>query len=200
MAFIPGNRTQQTFLPPVIDDYVNQHDPVRVYDAFVESLDFKTLGISFEPQGGADEYCPKAMLKLIIYGCSYGIRTSRKLERACHHNMSFIWLTGGLKPDYRTISRFRKRYKKAITNVLKQCARMCIKLKLIEGNILFVDGSKMRANASIKNTWTQKKCNKMLKKIDERIDALQEECESEDAQEENQESLVKAKENLKDQE
>ena len=200
MAFIPGNRTQQTFLPPVIDDYVNQHDPVRVYDAFVESLDFKSLGISFEPQGGADEYCPKAMIKLIIYGCSYGIRSSRKLERACHHNMSFVWLLGGLKPDYRTIARFHKRHKRVITNVLKQCVRMCIKLDLIEGNILFVDGSKIRANASIKNTWTKKKCKKMLKRIDERIDALQEEYESADAQEEGQESLVKAKENLKDQE
>jgi len=200
MAFIPGDRIQQTFLPSVIDDYVNKQDPVRVYDAFVESLDFKALGISFEPQGGADEYCPKAMLKLIIYGCSYGIRTSRKLERACNHNLSFIWLTGGLKPDYRTIARFRKKYKKAITSVLKQCVRMCIKLNLIEGNILFVDGSKMRANASIKNTWTKKKCRKKLKKVDEYIDALQEECESADSQEEGLESFVKVKENLKDQE
>lgn len=200
MAFIPGNRTQQTFLPSVIDDYVNQNDPVRVYDAFIESLDFKALGLSSMPQGSADEYCPKAMLKLIIYGSSYGIRSSRNLERACHHNMSFIWLTGDLKPDYRTIARFRTRNKQAITNVLKQCVRMCIKLDLIEGNILFVDGSKMRANASIKNTWTQKKCKKMLKKIDERIDTLQEECELTDNQEEGRESLVKTKENLKDQE
>jgi len=200
MAFIIGNRTQQTFLPPVIDDYIDEHDPVRAYDAFIESLDFKSLGIPLVPGGSADEYFPKDLLKLIVYGCSYGLRSGRNLERACHHNLSFIWLMRGSKPYYRTITRFRKKYKKAITKVLKQCVRMCIKLDLIEGNILFVDGSKIQANASIKNTWTKKKCKKMLKKIDKRIDALQKEWESVDAQEEGQESFVKAKENLKDQE
>ena len=199
MAFILGNREQQTFLPPAIEDYVSLHDPVRVYNAFVDSLDFQSLGISNEPQGGADEYSPKLMLKLMIYSYSYGIRGSRKIERACHHNMSFVWLTGGLKPDYRTIARFRKKHKIAITNVLKQCVRMCIKFDLIEGNILFVDGSKMRANASIKNSWTEEKCKKMLKKIDKRIDTLQEEYEAVDAHEEGLESLVKVKEDLKDQ-
>ena len=64
MAFILGNREQQTFLPPVIEDYVSLHDPVRVYNAFVDSLDFQSLGISREPQGGADEYSPKLMLKI----------------------------------------------------------------------------------------------------------------------------------------
>jgi len=52
----------------------------------------------------------------------------------------------GLKPDYRTIARFRSEYKDAIKNVLKQCVRLCIKLDLIEGNTLFIDGSKFRAN------------------------------------------------------
>lgn len=199
MAYKTGNRLQQTFLPPVIDDYISEHDPVRVYDAFIESLDFKSLGISLEPQAGADEYYPKEMLKLLIYGCSYGFRSSRKLERACHHNLSFIWLISNLKPDYRTIARFRKKHKKAIKNVLKQCVRMCIKFNLIDGNILFVDGSKIRANASIKNTWTKKKCKNMLVKIDEHIDALLEDCDLIDSQEEEQESFIKAKENLKDQ-
>ena len=199
MAYKCNNRMQQTLFPAVIDDYITTQDIVRVYDAFVEGLDFGALGISLEVKGGADEYYPKEMLKLLIYGSSYGIRGSRKFERACHHNLSFIWLMGGLKPDYRTIARFRKKHKEAIRKVLKQCVRMCIKLDLIEGNILFVDGSKIRANASIKNTWTKKKCEKKLKRIDERIDKLLEECESVDTQEEGCGSFVKTKEELKDQ-
>ncbi|GJQ24579.1 MAG: hypothetical protein HBSAPP01_23690 [Candidatus Brocadia sapporoensis] len=140
------------------------------------------------------------MLKLIIYGYSYGNRSSRGLERACHHNLSFIWLVSGLKPDYRTIARFRSEYKEAIKNVLKQSVRLCIKLDLVEGNTLFLDGSKFRANASIKNTWTDKKCEEYLEKISKNIDRFVDEAESIDRQEEEKESLVKIKKELMDRE
>ena len=114
MAYKIGDRMQPIFLPPTIDDYVGADDPVRVYDAFVDALDFESLGIVLEPQPGADEYYPKDLLKLIIYAYSYGIRSSRKIERACYHNLSFQWLIGGQKPDYRTIARFRNEYKEQI--------------------------------------------------------------------------------------
>jgi transposase len=145
--------------PQSIEDYVPKDDPVRAYDAFVESLELAELGITIdENQVGNPEYVPGAMIKLLVYGYSYGMRSSRKLERATYHNIAFIWLMGGLKPDHKTIARFRTDNKRALKNILKQCARLCIKLGLIEGNTLFVDGSKIRANASIDNTWTQEKC------------------------------------------
>ncbi|MBC8359509.1 MAG: IS1182 family transposase [Candidatus Aminicenantes bacterium] len=200
MAYKIGNKMQQTFLPNTIDDYVSPQDPVRVYDAFVDALDFHSLGIPTEPQPGADEYYPKEMLKLIIYGYSYGTRSSRKLERACHHNLSFIWLMGDLKPDYRTIARFRTDHKEAIKRVLKQCVRTCIDLSLIEGNTLFVDGSKFRANASINNTWTREKCQQYLENIDKHIDQLLDECQRLDIQEDKQESMVKLKQEIQDKE
>jgi len=106
----------------------------------------------------------------------------------------------GLKPDYRTIARFRSEYKDAIKNVLKQCVRLCIKLDLIEGNTLFIDGSKFRANASINNTWTDKRCEARLEKISKNIDRLVDEAERMDKQEEEKESLVRVKEELMDQE
>lgn len=199
MAYKIGNRMQQTFLPPTIDDYISDRDPVRVYDAFVDTLDFNELGIPIEPyKSGADEYYPKQMLKLLIYGYSYGLRSSRKLERACHHNLSFIWLMAGLKPDYRTIARFRSEHKEAIKKVLKQCVYMCIKLDLIDGNTLFIDGSCFRANASIKNTWTKERCQEHLKRISEHIDRLVDETECIDNLEEEQYSLVKVKKELSD--
>ena len=120
------------------------------------------------------------MLKLLIYGYSYGVRSSRKLERETHYNFSFIWLTGGLKPDHKTIAEFRRKNKSALKKVLKQCARLCIKLDLIEGNTLFVDGSKIRSNASIKNSWTKQRCDRHLKKIDKRIKEILSERETAD--------------------
>ncbi|MBW7898427.1 MAG: transposase [Candidatus Brocadia sapporoensis] len=201
MAYKIGNRDQKTFFPPTIDEYIGSEDPVRVYDAFVDALNLEELRIPIQPpKAGAHEYYPRAMLKLIIYGYSYGNRSSRRLERACHHNLSFIWLVSGLKPDYRTIARFRSEYKEAIKNVLKQSVRLCIKLDLVEGNTVFIDGSKFLANASIKNTWTDKTCEEYLEKISKNIDRFVDEAERIDRQEEEKESLVKIKKELMDRE
>jgi len=199
MAYRYGNRNQMTLLPPSVNDYVAEDAPVRAYDAFVEALDFKELGIEIDPNRvGNPSYDPKAMLKLLVYGYSYGVRSSRKLEREVNYNLSFIWLVGGLKPDFKTIAEFRRNNKKALKEVLKQCARLCIRLDLIAGNTLFVDGTKIRANASIKNTWDKKKCERALKKIDKRIEEILSECESADEAEDGDPSLVAMDKELKD--
>ena len=197
MAYRTGNREQMMLLPQSIEDYVGQGDPVRAFDAFVEVLDFNKCGIIIDSRKvGNPGYNPKAMLKLLLYGYSYGFRSSRKLERAVYHNLSFIWLMGDLKPDHKTIAEFRRKNKKAIAKVLRQCARLCIDLDLIEGNTLFVDGSKVRANAGIKHTWTKKRCEKSLQKIDSRIEAILSECEKVDRQEQELPSVVTMKKEL----
>jgi transposase len=201
MAYRYGNRNQMTLLPPSVDEYVTLDAPVRAYDAFVEALDFAKLGIKIDPNRvGNPSYDPKAMLKLLVYGYSYGVRSSRKLERETHYNLSFIWLMGNLKPDFKTIAEFRRNNKKALKRVLKQCARLCIKLDLIAGNTLFVDGTKIRGNASIKNTWDKKKCERALKKIDKRIEEILCECEAVDETEDNDTSLVAMNKELDDKE
>jgi transposase len=197
MPYIVGERNQTTFLPSSIEDYIGPDDPVRAYDVFVEQLDFARLGIEIDPyQVGHPEFAPCAMVKLLVYGYSYGLRSSRKLERATYHNLSFIWLMGGLKPDHKTISRFRRNYRDALKNILKQCAHICLKLGLIEGNTLFVDGTKIRANASTKHTWTRDRCQKSLKEIDQRIDSILDECDAMDEKEQDQAPLVKMKKEL----
>ena len=199
MSYRYGNKEQRGLFPQSIEEYVKPDDPVRAYDAIVESFDFWELGIELDSDKvGCPQYDPKAMLKLLVYGYSYGIRSSRKLERATYHNVSFIWLMGGLKPDHKTIAEFRRKNKEALKKVLKQCARLCIELDLIAGNTLFADGSKIRANASIKNTWDKKKCERYLRKIDKRIDAILSECDVVDKKEEGQSSLIEMEEELKD--
>ena len=142
------------------------------------------MGIIINPcQAGAHSFEPKAMLKLIVYGYSYGIRSSRKLERACYHNLSFMWLISGVLPDYRTIARFRSDNKEAIKLVLKQNVKLCVKLGLIEGNTLFLDGSKFRANASKSNTWDEERCRKSLEIAEKNIERIMEEAEQIDEEE-----------------
>ena len=201
MAYRYGDREQYRLLPPCIDEYVGPEDPVRAYDVFVEALDLEALGIRVEEeQVGSPAYDPRAMLKLLVYGYAYSAdRSSRKLERAVHHNLSFLWLLGGLQPDHKTIANFRRRYREALARVLKQSARMCLRLGIIEGNVLFFDGTKLRANASLKHTWNQERITKTLAKIDRRIEELLQEDEAVEIGEERTETLVTLREELRNQ-
>ena len=200
MAYRYGKRHEQSLFPASIEDYVPAESPVRAYDAFVDALDFGELGIELDScKVGNSSYDPRAMLKLLVYGYSYGVRSSRKLERETHYNLSFIWLTGGLKPDHKTIADYRRKHRAALRKVLKQCARLCLKLDLIAGNTLFVDGSKIRANASLSHHWTEDRCRKRLEKIDSRIEEILSECDLADDQESGSGSLVAMQEELTDQ-
>ena len=191
MAYRYGDRYQMNLMPQSVEEYVSEDNPVRAYDAFVEGLDFRKLGIDINPDKvGNSQYDPLSMLKLLVYGYSYGVKSSRKLERECHHNLAFIWLMGGLKPDHKTIAEFRRNHKKALQKVLCQCAQMCIKLDLIAGNILFVDGTKIRANAGRGRTHDRAYYEKLLFNLDSRIDQLLADCETTDQTEEDVSSYV----------
>jgi len=200
MAYKCGSREQITLFPSSIDEYIAEEHPVRAYDTFIEVLNPHEIDLEIDPHKvGNSAYEPKAMLKLVVYGYSYGIKSSRKLERAVHENLAFIWLMGGLKPDHKTIAEFRKNNKKALKLVLRQCARMCMKLGLIEGNILFIDGTKIRANASRGKNFTKEQYEGKVKDIDIRIEKLLEECDRIDEEEKGDGSLVKMEEELIDQ-
>ena len=191
MAYRCGNRYQMDLMPQSIEEYVSADNPVRAYDAFVEALDFQHLGININPDKvGNSEYEPHSMLKLLVYGYSYGVKSSRKLERECHHNLAFIWLLGGMKPDHKTIAEFRRNNKKALRKVLRQNARMCIKLDLIAGNVLFVDGTKIRANAGTEKSRGKVYYEKLMADIDRRIEKLLADCEATDKAEEDIASYV----------
>ena len=191
MAYRCGDRYQLGLMPQSIEDYVTQDNPVRVYDAFVEALNFRQLGIELNADKvGNSEYDPRGMLKLLVYGYSYGLKSSRKLERECHHNLAFIWLMGGLKPDHKTIAEFRRRHKQALRKVLRQCAQICIQLGLIAGNVFFVDGTKIRANAGRDRGHDRVYYQKLISEVDSRIEQLLMDCESTDRTEEETSSYV----------
>lgn len=199
MAYRHGNRKQKMLLPPSVEEFVPTDAPVRVYDELIEAMDIKALGIELNNRKvGCPQYDPKAMLKLFVYGYSYGVRSCRKLERACHYDLSFIWLMGGLKPDYKTIAEFRRRNKGALSQVMKQCARMCIDLNLIEGNVLFVDGTRIRASADIQKGRAAEWYRKMMKALDRRIEELLAASEAEDEAEAAAGSLVQVEAELAD--
>lgn len=163
------NRNQIGLVPLSFDELIDENNPVRVIDAFVDLLDIKELNCTYATtkSTGRPPYDPKDMLKLYAYGYFNGIRTSRKLERECKRNIELMWLLNNLAPDDKTISDFRKNNKKAVISTFKQFSMLCHEMGLIGKEIVAIDGSKFRACNSRHKSYTKKKIEKMLAHYEE---------------------------------
>ena len=159
------NRNQLTMITVSLDEMIPEDAPVRVIDAFVDSLDIKTMEFKYAhpKEKGRKPYDPRHMLKLYIYGYYNGIRSSRKLERECKRNIEVMWLIDNLTPDDKTISNFRKDNKSALIKTFKEFSMLCDELNLFGKKIVAVDGSKFKANNSRRKNYTKNKVKKMLK-------------------------------------
>ena len=118
--FIEGiDRSQATLFPEYLEDWIDEDNPVRVVDAFVDGLDLFDLGFKrvVPKRTGHPSYHPSVLLKLYIYGYLNRVQSSRRLEREAGRNVEVMWLTGRLVPDHKTIADFRKDYGPAIRKV-----------------------------------------------------------------------------------
>jgi transposase len=114
MQFIPKDpRNQLAIVPTYLEELINQDNSVRLIDQFVDGLDMNALGFNIPTDFGRPAYHPSDLLKLYIYGYMNRIRSSKALEKECHRNIELMWLLGNLKPDHKTINRFRKDNPKA---------------------------------------------------------------------------------------
>ena len=166
-----ASREQIMLLPDSIDEYVNDDNPVRVIDAFVDSLDLVSLKFSksIPADTGCPAYDPSDLLKLYIYGYYNRIRSSRKLMTECGRNVEVMWLMGKLQPDFRTIADFRKENAKSLKLVFREFVKLCDKLKLYNKELLAVDGTKIRAQNSDDKCFNADILQKKLANIDEHI-------------------------------
>jgi transposase len=109
--FVEGtDRNQSTLFPECLEDWINEENPVRVIDAFVDELDLGKLGFAgIDPEPtGRPSYHPATLLKLYIYGYLNRVQSSRRLESEAGRNVEVMWLLGRLAPDHKTIADFRK--------------------------------------------------------------------------------------------
>jgi transposase len=172
MAYIKGiDRNQSTFLPPSLDEYIDEDSIVRVIDAFVDGLDLEEMdfGKARPASTGRPAYDPRALLKLYLYGYTNRIRSSRKLQAECARNVEVMYLLGGLKPDFRTIADFRKDNPEALKQVFAAFVSICTTLKLFDSGMLAVDGTKLRAQNSRANAYNAESLEKKLANINEHI-------------------------------
>jgi transposase len=172
MAHVTGeSRYQATLFPEVLDEVVGCNDPVRVIDAFVDSLDLAELEFSrvAAEEMGRPPYAPGDLLKLYIYGYLHRIRASRRLEAETHRNVQVMWLIKRLTPGFKTIADFRKDHAGAIVGVCRAFIRFCREQSLFGAELLAIDGTKIAAVASRKRVITPAKIEKMNAAIDSKI-------------------------------
>ncbi len=172
MNYIKGfDRKQTVLIPQTIDQLIDINNPVRFIDSFVNSLDLISFGFkdTRNNKNGRPPYHPADLLKMYIYGYLNKIRSSRALEKESKRNIELIWLIKGLTPDHNTISNFRKDNPKAIKKVFRATVTIAKNLNLIGGILLAGDGTKLRAQNSKKNNYNQKKIDRHLAYIENKL-------------------------------
>jgi transposase len=174
MNIIEGwDREQGQLFPESLEDYVGADNPVRLLDVFVEGLDLRVLGFIFpksDPQGrGAPGYHPAALLKLYLYGYLNQVRASRRLEAECKRNNEVMWLMRKLAPDFKTIADFRKDNRRAFVSVLRQFNQLCRELELFGGQLLAVDGTKIKGQNALDQNWTRTKLKRQARRLEKRV-------------------------------
>lgn len=206
MGYIEGtDRNQTILLPEALDDYISEENAVRFIESFVAGLDLKELGFKHSELSwtGRPPYNPSDILKLYIYGYLNRQRSSRGLEREAKRNVELMWLLKKLAPDFKTIADFRKDNRVAIRGVCKEFTILCRQMDLFGREIVAIDGSKFRAVNSKKRNFNEKKFNRAIKDIEDKIDKYLDELDENDKQEEgikapSKEEIKAAIEKLKD--
>lgn len=153
-----------------IDDMIDENSNVRVIDAYVKSLDVKKLGYQvYTNKVGRPAYDPRELIGLYLYSYMSKVMSSRMMEQQTYINIEIMWLLNGAHPDHSTIAAFRSKNAHALTNTFHDFTETCIKLKLIEGTTVSIDGTKIRANNNKKRNFLEKTLLKKIKYLDEQI-------------------------------
>lgn len=147
--FRPWNPTQKWLLPPEITEFIPEgHAAHFVRNLVVEELDLSRILDTYTEERGFPPFHPGMMVALLLYSYTQGVFSSRKIARGCIERMDFAAVTGFQKPDFRTISLFRKRHLVALGGLFRQVLVLCRKAGLVSLGHVALDGTKVRANAS----------------------------------------------------
>ena len=148
VVFKKDKSNQLLLLPPDIGSLIPDNHLVRVVDKVINELKLTPLFETYKG-GGASSYSPRIMLKVIIYGYIDKIYTNRRIEKALKENLYFMWLSGMSTPDFTTIHNFRsKRLKESIDDVFRSVVEVLIGSGYVKAENLFIDGTKIEANAN----------------------------------------------------
>ena len=164
-------------LPMDIGEMIPANDSVRLLDALCERMDFRKLCAEYSREG-RNETSPKALFKVVVYGDMTGNGATRKIEASCKRDVNFMFLLGREKaPDHSTIARFiSQRLAPVMDEMMGQLVALFREYGEISGEQVFIDGTKIEANANrytfVWKQSTQKNEGKMQAKMQGQLPAL----------------------------
>jgi transposase len=148
--FFEFQRDQQFLLPENMLDWLPEGDLAHFVIEVVDNLDISEFLLRYRTDGwGAAAYHPRMMVALMVYSYCVGERSSRRVEKLCQRDVGFRVITGNTVPDHTTIARFRKESDGALSNLFDQVLALCSRAEMVKPSTLAIDGTKIKANASI---------------------------------------------------
>jgi transposase len=162
------SQSQGLLLPPSLDEFVPEDHEARIVNEVVDTMDLSPLLAKYEG-GGAPAYHPAMILKVIIYAYSRDIYSSRSIAQELKTDTAFMFLSGLQSPDFRTICLFRTEHADVLPDLYVQVVRLCASLGMVGlGHIAF-DGTKLKANASVRQTRDRDSLDKEIQRIREQM-------------------------------
>lgn len=163
------NNRNQVVMPINLEIRIPEDDPVRLVDEICEDLDYEKVYAAYERTWR--KVCPETMLKIIIYGYMNGIYSGRSIESACRRDICFIWLLNGEPvPDHTTISRFQNgKLSGAIEDLFYQFIMKLHKMGEVDFENVFIDGTKIEANANRYTFVWRTAVEKLSAKLEEKL-------------------------------
>lgn len=180
-AYDPG---QVFLLPPSIADWVPEDHLARFVSELVdEVIDLKPFLAVYVEKRGFPPYDPRLMLKLLIYGYTTGVRSSRGIEKACYDDVAFRFLAANQAPDFRSVARFRRRHLVALDALFLEILKLCQQAGMVKLGRVALDGSKVRANASRRKAMSYKRMTEREADLQAEVDDLLGDAEATDVAE-----------------
>ena len=169
---------QGLLLPPSLDDWLPAEHLARFIAELVdEHLDLSRIRAAYTEGRGAPPYDPRLMVRILLYGYTTGVRSSRAIEGKCVDDVPFRWLAAGAAPDYRAIARFRKRHLSALGHLFVQALALCQAAGMVRLGRVALDGTKVRANASKRKAMSYARMSEKEKVLADEVSALLTEAE-----------------------
>lgn len=166
-------------LPPSLEDWVSEDHPVRFIREFVDTIKLTDYGFEEDhTKEGRPSYSNNLLLKIWMYSYYEKIYSTRKIEKACRHQMPLIWLTSMITPDHNTIWRFFKKNKGKLKKIFKQTVKLAVLNEMVGFALQAVDGTKIKADVSKEKLLYGPDLQELLSIVDKSIEKANEQIEN----------------------
>ena len=189
--FQGAEREQGMLMPYDLSEWLPEDHLARFVVDITDRLDFSKVYRQYQGKGTV-AYDPKLLLSLLFYGYSTGVFSSRKIEAATYDSVAFRFIAGNQHPDHDTIAVFRKRFLSEIRGWFKEILLIGKELKLVKLGNIYIDGTKIQANASRHKAMSYEYMNRLEAQLESEITRLLEMSETQDEKEKDQQLEIPA--------